>query len=109
MDESIPTQLTHFARRGRRQPMPRLPKQGPMWTPFAPVLFICLATAPAPAADDKPVNLLRHKSVRLERVNLPPNDQAPCKALNDDKTDTFLIAAAEPDAPLEVVYSFGGA
>src|SRR5262249_3508361 len=62
-----------------------------------------------PLASGRPsVTLLRLPRARLVRTTALPSEADGLAALTDDRSDTVAEATASADAPLEVVYGFGG-
>jgi hypothetical protein len=68
----------------------------------------CSAWPAVAAPEHKPINLLRLPSAVLEETTAPQVEAAGLKALTDDNPATAATASATPDAPLDVVFGFGG-
>jgi tetratricopeptide (TPR) repeat protein len=71
--------------------------------------FFSAALTVARAADaDKPVDLLRLPSARLEEASVVGTELHDLGALTDDDPATAAAATASADTPLSIVYGFGG-
>lgn len=84
------------------------------WRPALAILGVAAALAfvgrPfAAAGDDKPVNLLRLASARVESSSAPGAEASQLAALTDGDPGSVADLPGTAEAPLEVVYGFGGA
>jgi len=72
------------------------------------MLFLLFVPHARTAEKDR-VDLLRLPAAKLERSSVPGSELASFKLLIDDKPETIVNGTASADAPLEVVFGFGGA
>jgi tetratricopeptide (TPR) repeat protein len=69
-------------------------------------LAICVTTVPAFTAEEKPVNLLRLRGVRVERTTLSPAEAKDLGKWIDGDSRTTATVSATQSAPVEIVFTF---
>ncbi len=97
----------------RRRTRYRSPSPSTVNVSFLPGLLVVFAlfglgAAPLSYAGEKRINLLRLDSVTVEHATALKEEHSQLKALTDDDLESINTFSVTMEAPLEIVYGFGG-